>query len=100
MRDLLFFSTCIATGQDGGLGSHLLVDAVLQASQVEVGISRKRIENNGRLIGNVRDRQCEWNWSGMRDRDKTGQTSKETKTVERTYKLKQIKHEHMIYNIQ
>jgi hypothetical protein len=40
-----FFSTYIATGQDGGLGSHLLVDAVLKASQVEVGISRKETEN-------------------------------------------------------
>jgi hypothetical protein len=54
-----FFSTYIATRQEGGLGRHLLVDAVLQASQVEVGISRKGTENNGRLNGNVRDRQCE-----------------------------------------
>jgi hypothetical protein len=54
-----FFSTYITTGQDGGLGRHLLVDAVLQASQVEVGISRKGTKNNGRLNGKVRDRQCE-----------------------------------------
>jgi hypothetical protein len=46
-----FFSTYIATGQDGGLGRHLLVDAVLQASQVEVGISRKGTENNAGSIG-------------------------------------------------
>jgi hypothetical protein len=56
-NDVPFFSTYsyIATGQDGGLGSHLLVDAVLQASQVEVGISRKETENNGRLNGTVRE---------------------------------------------
>jgi hypothetical protein len=46
-----FFSTYIATGQDGGLRRHLLVDAVLQASQVEVGIPRKEIESNPGSIG-------------------------------------------------
>jgi hypothetical protein len=46
-----FLSTRIATGQDGGLGRHLLVDAVLQASQVEVGISRKETENNAGSMG-------------------------------------------------
>jgi hypothetical protein len=46
-----FFSTYIATGQDGGLGRHLLVDAVLQASQVEVRISRKETENNAGSMG-------------------------------------------------
>jgi hypothetical protein len=46
-----FFSTYIATGQDGGLGRHLLVEAVLQASQVEVGISRKETENNSGSMG-------------------------------------------------
>jgi hypothetical protein len=51
-----FFSTHIETGQDRGLASHLLVDTMLQASQVEVRISRKETENNGRLNGNIRDR--------------------------------------------
>jgi hypothetical protein len=46
-----FFSTYIATRQDGGLGRHLLVDAVLQASHVEVGISRKGTENNAGSMG-------------------------------------------------
>jgi hypothetical protein len=46
-----FCSTYIATGQGGGLGRHLLVDAVLQASQVEVGISRKGTENNAGSMG-------------------------------------------------
>jgi hypothetical protein len=46
-----FFSTYIATGEDGGLGRHLLVDPVLQASQVEVGISRKGTENNAGSMG-------------------------------------------------
>jgi hypothetical protein len=46
-----FFSTYIATGQDGGLGRHLLVDTVLQASQVEAGISRKETENNSGSMG-------------------------------------------------
>jgi hypothetical protein len=46
-----FFSTYIATGQDGGLERHLLVDAVLQASQIEVGISRKGTENNAGSMG-------------------------------------------------
>jgi hypothetical protein len=46
-----FFSTYIATGLDGGLGRHLLVDAVLQASQVEVGISRKETENDAGSMG-------------------------------------------------
>jgi hypothetical protein len=41
-----FSAHTFATGQDGGLGRHLLVDAALQASQVEVGISRKETENN------------------------------------------------------
>jgi hypothetical protein len=44
-------STYIATGQDRGLGRHLLVDTVLQASQVEVGISRKETENNAGSMG-------------------------------------------------
>jgi hypothetical protein len=47
----LFFSTYTASGQDGGLGRHVLVDAVLQASQVEVGISRKGTENNAGSMG-------------------------------------------------
>jgi hypothetical protein len=38
-----FSNTYIATGQDGRLVSHLLVDAVLQASQVEVRSSRKKL---------------------------------------------------------
>jgi hypothetical protein len=41
----------MSTGQNGGDGSRLLVDAVLQASQVEVGISRKEIENNAGSMG-------------------------------------------------
>jgi hypothetical protein len=43
-----FYSTyvCITTRQDGGL-----VDAVLQASQVDVGISRKETENNAGSMG-------------------------------------------------
>jgi hypothetical protein len=38
-----FLNTYITTRQNGGLRNHLLVDAVLQASQVEVGISRKKL---------------------------------------------------------
>jgi hypothetical protein len=33
------------------MGGHLLVDAVLQASQVEIGISRKETESNAGSIG-------------------------------------------------
>jgi hypothetical protein len=46
-----FFSIYIATGQNGGLWRLLLLDAVLQASQVEVGISRKDTENNTGSMG-------------------------------------------------
>jgi hypothetical protein len=48
---LPFFSTYIAAGQDGRFVSHLLVHAVLQASQAEVGISMKETENNTGSIG-------------------------------------------------
>jgi hypothetical protein len=41
----------IASGQGGGLRRHLLVDAMLQAFQVEVGISRKGTENNAGSMG-------------------------------------------------
>jgi hypothetical protein len=41
-----FFNGYIITRQDGGIRNHLLVDAVLQGSQVEVGISRKETEDN------------------------------------------------------
>jgi hypothetical protein len=93
-----FFSTYIATGQDGGLVSHLLVDAELQASQVEVGISRKGTENNAGSMGtsetdSVSDTGVTY---GIETNRSKGQTSKETKTVERTYKLNQIKHENTI----
>jgi hypothetical protein len=33
------------------MGRHILVDAVLEASQVEVGISRKETESNAGSIG-------------------------------------------------
>jgi hypothetical protein len=68
--------------------SHLLVDAVLQASQVEVGISRKGTENNADSMGTSETDSVSDTGSS--------QTSKETKTVERTHKLNQIKHENMI----
>jgi hypothetical protein len=89
-----FFSTYIATVQDVGLGSHLLFDAVLQTSQVEVGICGKETENNT----SVTDRlwvKLELHM-GSRQTGQMGQTSKETKAVERTYKLNQIKHKNMI----
>jgi hypothetical protein len=38
-----FFNAFITTRQDGGLRNHLLVDAVLQASQVQAGISRNKL---------------------------------------------------------
>jgi hypothetical protein len=46
-----FCSLYITSQQDRRNGRHLPVDAVLQASQVEVGISGKEPENNAGLIG-------------------------------------------------
>jgi hypothetical protein len=76
-------NTYITTRQDGGHRNHLLVDAVLQASQVEVGISSKETEDNAGSMGtsqtdSVSETGVEYGVvSNRSDR-------KETRTVENT----------------
>jgi hypothetical protein len=70
---------------------------VLQASQVEVGISRKETENNAGSIGNSQTVKAKVKVkvkleldTGSRQSGQTGQTSKKAMTGERTHKLNQI----------
>jgi hypothetical protein len=90
-----FFNTYITTRQAGGLRNHLLVDAVLQSSQVEVGISRKETEDNAGSMGtsqtdSVSETGVEYGVESNRS-DRKG-----TRTVEKTYKLNMIIYRNMI----
>jgi hypothetical protein len=84
------FNTYITTRQDGGL-----VDVVLQASQVEAGISRKQTEDNAGSMGtsqtdSVSETGVEYGVESNRS------DRKETRTVEKTYKLNTIRYRNMI----
>jgi hypothetical protein len=90
-----FFNTYIAFRQDGGLRNHLLVDTVLQASQVDIGISRKETEDNAGSMGtsqtdSMSETRVEYRVESNRS------DRKETRTVEKTYKLNTIRYRNVI----
>jgi hypothetical protein len=62
-QNYLVFGLCPSepffSEQDRGEGRHLLVAVVLQASQVEVGISRKETGNNAGPIREIRKQAVE-----------------------------------------
>jgi hypothetical protein len=90
-----FFNTYITTRQDGGLRNHLLLDAMLQASQVEAGISRKETEDNAGSVGTSQtDSVSETGVEYGVESNRSG--CKETRTVEKKYKLNTIRYRNMI----
>jgi hypothetical protein len=89
-----FFNTCITTRQDGGR-RNLLVDAVIQASQAEVGISMKKLRIMLAQMGTSQtDSVSE---TGVEHGVKSNRSDcKETRTVGKTYKLNTITYKNMI----
>jgi hypothetical protein len=90
-----FINIYITTRQDGGPRNHLLVDAVLQASQVEVGNSRKKTEDNTGSMGTSQT-ECVSETGVEYGVESNRLNGKETRTVEMTYKLNTIKYRNMI----